>query len=161
MRYSFIIRAVSTSYLSMVLSTTLSMYTITWKGVNVSVMSNLIAIVSACVMLYVPVIAFSIIYKTPDLRDQNFQKRYKLFIIDLKLSNPFCFQFIVVFLFRRALFSSALVIISQLPILQLSFIMVTVIAMILYLVVVRPYKSALTLLLSLINEILLLCMLVV
>ena len=88
MRYSFIIRAVSTSYVSMVLSTTLNMYTIKWAGENISVMSNIIAMISACVMLYIPVIAFTIIYRTSDLKDPNFQKRYKTFIIDLKLDNP-------------------------------------------------------------------------
>ena len=160
-RYSFIIRAVSTSYVSMVLSTTLNMYTIKWAGENISVMSNIIAMISACVMLYIPVIAFTIIYRTPDLKDANFQKRYKTFIIDLKLDNPLWFQFIVVFLFRRALFSSAFVIISELPSTQLSFIIATVVFMITYLVLVRPYKSVLSLLLSLINEILLLCMLVI
>ena len=42
LRYGIIIRAISQSYLSLVLSTCLNVYTVSWKG-NVSMMSNMIS----------------------------------------------------------------------------------------------------------------------
>ena len=89
MRYGIIIRAVSQSYVSMVLSTCLNVYTISWSGQNISVTSNIIALGGAVVMINIPVTAFNKIYKTPDLNNTEFQKRYKTFIADLKTKNPY------------------------------------------------------------------------
>ena len=89
LRYGFIIRAVSQSYVSMVLSTALNVYTVSWAGGGVSVTSNLVALLMAVLMLYIPIISFSIIFKTSDLNDVEFQKRYKTFIVDLKTTCPF------------------------------------------------------------------------
>lgn len=88
MRYGIIIRAVSQSYVSMVLSTALNVYTISWGGDNVSPMSNIIALIGAVVMMYIPVLAFSTIHKSSNLQDPEFKKRYKTFIVDLKTASP-------------------------------------------------------------------------
>ena len=89
MRYGIIIRAVSQSYVSMVLSTCLNVYTISWSGQNVNVISNLIALGGAVIMLNIPLAAFNIIHKTSDLNNTEFQKRYKTFIADLRTKNPY------------------------------------------------------------------------
>ena len=89
MRYGIIIRAVSQSYVSMVLSTCLNVYTISWSGQNISVTSNIIALGGAVVMLNIPVTSFNIIYRTSDLNNAEFQKRYKTFITDLRTKNPY------------------------------------------------------------------------
>ena len=89
MRYGIIIRAVSQSYVSMVLSTCLNVYTISWSGQNVSVISNLIAFGGAVVMLYIPLTAFNIIFKTSNLNNTEFQKRFKTFIVDLRTKSPY------------------------------------------------------------------------
>ena len=89
LRYGFIIRAVSQSYVSMVLSTTLNVYTVSWIGRDVSVTSNLLALLVAVLMLYIPIISFSTIFRTTDLNDVEFQKRYKTFIVDLRTTCPF------------------------------------------------------------------------
>lgn len=89
MRYGLIIRAVSQSYLSMVLSTVLNTYTLSWSGVGTSYISNFIALIAAVVMMYIPLIAFNIIFETSNLEDYEFQRRFKTFIIDLKTNNPF------------------------------------------------------------------------
>lgn len=87
LRYGMIIRAISQSYLSLVLSTCLNVYTISWSG-NVSLMSNVISLSAAVVMMYIPIISFNIINRTANLNDLEFQKRYKTFIIDLRTTNP-------------------------------------------------------------------------
>lgn len=89
LRYGIIIRALTQSYASMVLSTTLSVYTVEWTGPNASPYSNLIALTSAVIMMYVPVMAFSVIHKTSNLKDERFRKRFKTFISDMKLTSPF------------------------------------------------------------------------
>ena len=89
-RYSITIKAVSQSYLSMVLSTALNVYTLTWIG-DVSVTNDMIALLWAVIMLYIPVISFNIMFKTSDLNNPKFRKRYKTFIIDLKTNNPLWF----------------------------------------------------------------------
>ena len=105
MRYGIIIRAVSQSYVSMVLSTCLNVYTLSWSGEDVSFITNIFALAGSIIMLYIPILAFNIIYKTSDLNNPEFQKRYKTFIVDLKTNNPNCYQFITIFLFRRALYA--------------------------------------------------------
>ena len=161
MRYGIIIRAVSQSYVSMVLSTRLNVYTISWSGQDVSMISNLIALGGSIIMLYIPTNTFNIIYKTSDLNNPEFQKRYKTFIVDLKTSSPYWYQFITVFLFRRALYAWGFVIISGRPNVQIWFILFTVVGMIVYLALIRPYKFYLSILLSLVNEVLLLKMIAV
>lgn len=160
LRYGFIIRGVSQSYLSMVVSSCLNVVSVSWSG-NVSFMSNLIALVSAVVMIYVPIISYNIIHKTPNLEDERFKQRFKTFVIDLKTSNPLWFQFIVVFFFRRAVYASTFVIISSIPIGQVCFLSLSVLGMAVYLVLVRPYKSSLSQILSLINEFLLTSMIAI
>lgn len=104
LRYGFIIRAVSQSYISLVLSTCLNVFTITWSG-NVSYVSNLIGLGAAVVMMYIPIIAFSTIYSATNLEDAEFKKRYKTFVIDLKTSSPICFHYSTIFFFRRAVYA--------------------------------------------------------
>ena len=62
MRYGIIIRALSQSYLSMVLSTVLNVYMISWSGEDVSISSNLVALFFAILMMYIPIVVFNVIY---------------------------------------------------------------------------------------------------
>ena len=151
LRYGIIIRAISQSYLSLVLSTCLNVYTISWSG-DVSYFSNIIALIAAVVMLYVPVISFGVVQSTATLNDATFQKRFKTFIIDLRVHSPLCFHFISVFFFRRAVYACCFAIFSTFPRVQIFFIASAVVSMILYLIAVRPYKSVLSRILSLLNE---------
>ena len=104
-------------------------------------------------MLYIPVISFSVIYKTSSLKDEAFQKRFQTFIIDLRTNHPLCFHFISIFFFRRAVYACCFVIFSTMPKVQVFFIFSTVICMTLYLVLIMPYKSVLSKLLSIVNEV--------
>ena len=88
LRYGFIIRAISQSYVSLVVSTCLNVYAITWNG-DVSYMSNLVAITFAVIMMYIPIISFTTIQNTSDINNPSFQKRLKTFIVDLKTTSPF------------------------------------------------------------------------
>ena len=158
LRYGIVIRAVSQSYVSMVLSTALNVYTISWKGRNVNVLSNIIALIASVAMLYIPTIAYNILSKTMNINDTEFKKRYKTFIADLRTDSPLRYQFITVFFFRRAVYGCAFVILVFFPTLQIICLIATVIGMMIYLIIVRPYKSILSSLLSVVNEILLLIM---
>ena len=156
LRYGFIIRAVSQSYLSLVLSTALNVYMISWSG-NVSIISNLIAWSAAIMMLYIPIISFSTIFKTSDLKNEQFQKRFKTFIIDLRTDNPFRFHFTTIFYFRRAIYACVFVVWAAFPTLQVITQSITVVFMTCYLLI-KPYKSALSSILSILNELMLLFM---
>lgn len=62
LRYGFIIRAVCQSYLSLVLSSSLNAFSVSWTG-NISVMSNMIAFIAVLVMMYIPTISYIIIQR--------------------------------------------------------------------------------------------------
>ena len=105
LRYGFIIRAVTTSYLSMVLSSALNVYKVSWNIEDMHLISNIIALTISVFMVYIPTATFNILYTTNDLKNPVFKKRFKTFIVDLKTNSPLRFQFISVFFFRRALFA--------------------------------------------------------
>ena len=79
----------------------------------------------------------------------------------MKLTSPFCFQFMCVFFFRRALYACAFVVISEMPSSQVIFLVLIVLAMTGYLLLIRPYVSPLSSILSVMNEILLLFMIII
>ena len=143
LRYGMIIRAISQSYISLALSACLNAYTISWKG-NISVMNNIISLIVAVVMIYIPTFTYTIIQNTYNLNDAMFQKRFKIFIIDLKTDDPLCFHFTTVFLFRRAVYACCFVIFAFSSKTQISLILSIVILMMLYLLIVTPYKSILS-----------------
>ena len=161
MRYGLIIRAISQSYVSLVLSTTLNVYKISWRSSNMNLTSNIVSLIAAICMLYVPIIAYNILQRTSQLNDPEFRKRYKTFVMDIRIYHPLKFQFITVFFFRRAIYASSFILLTFMPEIQISFIISTVIGMMLYLIIIRPYKSLLSKTLALINEILLLAMAII
>ena len=158
LRYGMIIRAISQSYLSLVLSTTLNTFKISWRGPSMSITSNMISLIAVVCMLYIPITAYNILQRTSQLNNPEFQKRYKTFIIDLRIDHPLQFQFITVFFFRRAIYACSFVLLTFMPEIQISFIVTAIVGMMLYLIMIRPYKSLLSTILALINEILLLSM---
>ena len=158
LRYGFIIRAISQSYLSMVLSSALNVYKVSWDVKDMHVISNIIALTVAVVMVYIPINAFNILYTTNDLSDPVFKKRYKTFIVDLKTNSPLRFQFISVFFFRRALYAWVLVIVAFIPKTQIALLITIVAGMMVYLIIVMPYESILSTILGILNEALLLIM---
>ena len=108
-----------------------------------------------------PSLTFNIIFRTANLEDENFQDRYKTIINDMRLDNPLRFQFICVYLFRRAVYAGIFVFFVNSPIVQVVSAIWTVIAMLLYLIIIRPYQSSLSKILSLVNDLLLLlCLLI-
>ena len=123
--------------------------------------SNIVSLIAAICMLYVPIIAYNILQRTSQLNDPEFQKRYKTFIMDLRIYHPLQFQFITVFFFRRAIYACSFVLLAFMQEIQISFIISTVIGMMFYLIIIRPYKSLLSKTLALINEILLLAMAII
>ena len=159
LRYGFIIRAISQSYVSLVVSTCLNVYVISWSG-DINYMSNLIALSVAIIMMYIPIISFTTIQSASNLNDPAFQKRLKTFIIDLRTTNPLCFHFATIFFFRRAIYACAFVVLANVPSTQVLYLSVVTLSMSAYLVVVRPYKSVLSSVLSLLNEFMLLSMIV-
>ena len=121
--------------------------------------NNIIALLGVVFVGYLPVKFFNIVFKTANLRDKNFQKRYKTIIYDLRTDNPLRFQFMSVFLFRRILYTMPFVFIAFSPIAQVVSVIVVVTCMLVYLAVIRPYESKLSTILSITNEILLLLLL--
>lgn len=106
-------------------------------------------------VIFIPVKCYNIIYGTANLDDEEFQKRFKTFIMDLKTTDPLCFQFITVFFFRRAVYASVFVILGYYPLVQVVAATGCVVFMLLYLVIVRPYMSFLSTFLSILNEVML------
>ena len=106
-------------------------------------------------VLLIPVKWFNIIYQAPNLDDPQFKKRYKTFIADLKTNDSLSYQFLSVFFFRRAAYASLYVLFTAYPLVQVGFALTTTLAMFLYLVIIRPYVSVLSIFLSILNEVLL------
>ena len=99
--------------------------------------------------------------ETGDLSNDEFQKRYKTIIIDLRTDSPLRFHFMTVFFFRRAIYASIFVLLSWSPELQLVGGSFSVIAMLVYIVIVKPYASFLSMFLSIVNELLLIPMMLI
>ena len=98
---------------------------------------------------------FNTIFKTTNLKDEEFQERYKIIINDLRTDSPFRYQYITVFYFRRAIYAGAFVLLEAWPILQVTVVNLSAFLMLLYLVIFKPYESTLSRILSVINEVLL------
>lgn len=101
---------------------------------------------------YIPIKSYNIIFETSNLDSEEFKKRYKTIISGLKTKGPFWYQFIWVFFFRWALYASTFVIFSTNPLAQIIFTSLTVVGMLGYLILVRPYNTLLSSILSITNE---------
>ena len=102
--------------------------------------------------------SYNIVYRTEDLNSREFKKRYKTIISGLKTTGPLCYQFLCVYFFRRACYAALFVIFQTNPMIQIGSANITAILMLLYIIIVRPYDSILSTILSIINEILLVAM---
>jgi hypothetical protein len=160
LRYQVLIRAVAQSYLSLAVSTILNIYTvrttfkiqISWSFSNMDLSSNIPAVLGCLLIVYIPVKCYNILFRTCNPKNKEFQKRYKTIILDLRTDDPLRFQFITVFFFRRAIYASTFMLLAELQIMQVSAAVATVIGMTSYLLLVRPYKSVLSSVLSVFNE---------
>ena len=123
-----------------------------------SVLSNLAAFVGMFAVIYIPIKSFNIIYRTQDLNSFDFKKRYLTIIAGLKVSSPLWYQFICIFYFRRAVYASIFVLFQSQPVLQIIFADFVTASMLVYLIIIRPYNSLLSTLLSIVNEILVIWM---
>ena len=121
-------------------------------------LSNLSAMVGMFVIIWIPIKSFNIIYKCPDLNSREFKKRYKTIVAGLKTSAPLCYQFICVFYFRRAVYAGLFVLFEPKPAVQIAFANISSIVMCVYVIIVRPYDTFLSTMLSTVNEILLVVM---
>lgn len=165
------IRGVTQFYLSLSLSAILNVYTVSsylltpvqlsWSGNNLSYAVNISAMLGMLAVLYIPIKAYNIIYRTADLNSEEFKKRYKTIISGLRTDNPLAYQFICVFFFRRAVYASIFVLFSSKPVYQIICANAITIAMMVYVVVVRPYNTFLSTILSILNEMLLVGMILI
>ena len=118
----------------------------------------MIVIVAMIWVIYAPIKCFNIIYRTQNLDSDEFKMRYKTIIAGLKTSGPLCYQFIWVFYFRRAVYASVFVIFQSNPTVQLASANTITIAMLVYLLIVKPYDSLLSTILSIVNEVMIILM---
>jgi len=107
-------------------------------------------------VVYIPVKSYNVIFKTQNLKGQEFQKRYRTLIMDIRIDNPLRYQFITVFLFRRVLYAGVFLFFTNFHYIQVSSSCLIVIAMEAYLLIIKPYGSILSRFLSTTNEFLLL-----
>ena len=77
--------------------------------------------------------------------------------MDLNTNSPLRYQFMTLFLFRRAVYASIFMFAVNTPFIQVGTALITVVAMAFYLLIVRPYQSVLSQFLSIFNELMLLC----
>ena len=117
--------------------------------------------VGAILVGYIPVKVFETIFKTYDLNSSDFQIRYKTIIVDLRTDDPLRYQFTSVFLFRRVLYAGVFVLLSFYPLAQIIGGSLAIIMMFLYILIIKPYASFLSMFLSVANELLLFPMIVI
>jgi len=108
--------------------------------------------VGVLLITYIPVKFYNIIFRTQNLKDKEFQKRYKTIIVGMRIDNPLRFQFITVFLYRRLIYASVFLFLSNYKFIQVGAALTTVIMTAAYVAIVRPYASGLSTLLSIMNE---------
>jgi len=113
------------------------------------------------VIIYIPTKTFNIVYECPDLKAVEFKKRYKIIIAGLKIDNPLRYQFTCVFFFRRAVYASMFIVLASYPSVQIGFAFCSCLVMALYEIIVKPYSTRLSSILSIVNEVLLSIMIVV
>lgn len=124
-------------------------------------MSKVSALIGTIVLIYIPIKSYNIIFQTQNLKSMEFQNRYRIIIMDMRTDNPLRFQFITVFFFRRVIYASIFMFLASRQLLQIGAGLIIVVAMGGYLIIVHPYESPLSSFLSIVNELLLLCLVVI
>ena len=144
LRWQFFIRALIQSYVSFTVSALLNIVTLSWQNEE-DTTANMIACVFMAGLLLMPMAIFTIIYfNSNDLKNQEFQDRYKNLLADVQLDSAMQYQFYVVWFFRRIVFAGIIVLFTFHPIPQFCLMLLHEVAFITYIVISKPYKPGLS-----------------
>ena len=103
-RYAIVIRLLLLSYVSLLLSSTLNIYKMTFATTPTTI-SCFIAIAISIALIYLPIVIMNILQKHYDkLTRTKFRIQYGPIIDELDLSHPSKYMFYAIFLMRRIVF---------------------------------------------------------
>eukprot|EP00347_Sterkiella_histriomuscorum_P010294 403376857 len=155
-RYTLLLRGVIMSYVSMYLAFVLGIF-----KMNLTTMENTIsaffAIAFGILLTYLPILILNILQRNYEkVQTEKFMLSYSTIVKEVDLSHPIRYMYYPVFLMRRALFAIMLVLFANQPIYQIICMSVTALVMIIYVVVIKPQKEKIMIILTSLGEIVLL-----
>ncbi|CDW89713.1 fu domain containing protein [Stylonychia lemnae] len=155
-RYTLLLRGVIMSYVSMYLAFILGIF-----QMDLTTMGNTISAFAAIgfgiILTYLPILLMNILQRNyQKIQTVKFMLSYSTIVKEVDLSHPIKYMYYPVFLMRRALFSISLVLFANSPFNQIVFMSATSIVMIVYIILIRPQKDKIMIVLTALGEVLLL-----
>lgn len=137
------------------MSALLNVYTLSWLTKE-EFYVNILACFGLAALIMIPSIVFRIIYVNHHrLDDPKFFNKYPNLIAELNLDSAFQYHFLGVFFMRRILFCAIILILSNNSVPQYIAMLVHQLAILGYVIIVKPFKPGLSKQLYFINEFLL------
>ncbi|CDW80137.1 UNKNOWN [Stylonychia lemnae] len=151
-RYTMLLRGVIMSYVSMYLAFILGIF-----QMDLSTMENTVsaftAIAFGIILTYLPILLMNILQRNYiRIETPKFMAAYSTIVSEVDLSHPIRYMYYPVFLLRRAIFAISLVMLNDKPFLQIIFMSATAIAMMIYVVVIKPQKQRIMMILTAYGE---------
>ncbi|CDW91263.1 fu domain containing protein [Stylonychia lemnae] len=151
-RYTLLLRGVIMSYVSMYLAFVLGIF-----QMNLTTMENTIsaftAIAFGIILTYLPILLMNILQKNYEkIQSDKFMLSYSTVVKEVDLSHPIRYMYYPVFLLRRAVFSISLVLFAEKPQDQIIFMSMTAIVMMVYVILIKPQKDRVMIILTAYGE---------
>ncbi|CDW89486.1 UNKNOWN [Stylonychia lemnae] len=153
-RYTMLLRGVIMSYVSMYLAFVLGLF-----KMNLTTLENTIsaftAIAFGIILTYLPIQLMNILQRNYEkIQSPKFMLSYNTIVKEVDLSHPIRYMYYPVFLLRRAVFAISLVLFAEKPKEQAIFMAMTAVIMIIYVVLVKPQKDKVMIILTAVGELL-------
>ncbi|CDW72739.1 UNKNOWN [Stylonychia lemnae] len=157
-RYTLLLRGVIMSYVSMYLAFVLGIVQMNFETMENSI-SGFSAIAFGIILTYLPIQQMNILQRNYEkINTEKFMLSYSTIVKEVDLSHPIRYMYYPVFLIRRAVFAIQLVILSEMPFEQIIFMSSTAFAMMIYVIIVKPQKDYIMMVLTAVGEALILCL---
>jgi len=151
-KYSLILRAMLISYVSMYLAFILNIYEMKLSSVP-NIASAFIAMAFGLVLTFLPIQFMNILQRNYEkINSEKFQSAYSTIIKELDTSHTIRYMYYPVFLIRRAVFAIMLVLLAGSPLYQIIAMSFTAVIMLIYIIIIRPQKQRIMMILTAAGE---------
>lgn len=155
-RYNLILRGVIVSYASMVLACLLNVFKMKFSSIQ-SMISLFAAITFLIILVYLPIELMNILQRNySKVHTLKFREQYSTIISELDVTTNLRYMYYPVFLLRRAIFVIILVLFANSPKTQIAVFSGSALFMIAYILIIRPQKDKVMIILTAYGEIILL-----
>lgn len=151
-RYTFFLRGIQVTYLSMILASTLNIYKMQFINMETTI-SCFVSIAFQISMIYLPILIMNILQRNYDkLTHPKFLAQYNTVVTDLDLSHPSKYMYYAVFLMRRIIYVFMLVLFSDKTNIAVIAHAVVAVFVILYILIGKPFLRKTLTILTILGE---------